>query len=91
MDPHVLVNFALAVEIYHFTGGYSLVQSHMPKYSHHGLEALGSLMVRFNNGCDNRVSSCSEVNIMFTPARDFLLETPWRNIIPNPNVNSHSL
>jgi hypothetical protein len=30
-------------------------------------------------------------NIMFTPARDFLLETPWRIIIPNPNVNSHSL
>jgi voltage-dependent calcium channel T type alpha-1G len=25
--------------------------------------------------------------IMFTPARDFLLETPWRIIIPNPNVN----
>jgi hypothetical protein len=23
--------------------------------------------------------------IMFTPARDFLLETPWRIIIPNPN------
>jgi hypothetical protein len=23
--------------------------------------------------------------------RDFLLETPWRIIIPNPNVNSHSL
>jgi hypothetical protein len=30
-------------------------------------------------------------NIMFTPVRDFLLETPWRIIIPNPNVNSHSL
>jgi hypothetical protein len=30
-------------------------------------------------------------SIMFTPARDFLLETPWRIIIPNPNVNSHSL
>jgi hypothetical protein len=29
--------------------------------------------------------------IMFTPARDFLLETPWRIIIPNPNVNSHPL
>jgi hypothetical protein len=29
--------------------------------------------------------------IMFTPARDFLLETHWRIIIPNPNVNSHSL
>jgi hypothetical protein len=29
-------------------------------------------------------------NIMFTPARDFLLETPWRIIIPNLNVNSHS-
>jgi hypothetical protein len=29
--------------------------------------------------------------IMFTPARDFLLETPWRIIIPNPNVNSHYL
>jgi hypothetical protein len=29
--------------------------------------------------------------IMFTPARDFLLETPLRIIIPNPNVNSHSL
>jgi hypothetical protein len=29
--------------------------------------------------------------IMFTPARDFLLETPRRIIIPNPNVNSHSL
>jgi hypothetical protein len=28
---------------------------------------------------------------MFTPARDFLLETPWRIIIPNPNVNSQSL
>jgi hypothetical protein len=27
---------------------------------------------------------------MFTPARDFLLETPWRIIIPNPNVNSRS-
>jgi hypothetical protein len=26
------------------------------------------------------------VLIMFTPARDFLLETPWRIIIPNPNV-----
>jgi hypothetical protein len=25
--------------------------------------------------------------IMFTPARDFLLETPWRIIIPNPNDN----
>jgi hypothetical protein len=22
---------------------------------------------------------------MFTPAKDFLLETPWRIIIPNPN------
>jgi hypothetical protein len=32
-----------------------------------------------------------EMHIMFTPARDFLLETPWRIIIPNPNVNSHSL
>jgi hypothetical protein len=31
------------------------------------------------------------LGIMFTPARDFLLETPWRIIIPNPNVNSHSL
>jgi hypothetical protein len=30
-------------------------------------------------------------HIMFTPARDFLLETPWRIIIPNPNVNCHSL
>jgi hypothetical protein len=30
-------------------------------------------------------------HIMFTPARDFLLETPWRIIIPIPNVNSHSL
>jgi hypothetical protein len=29
--------------------------------------------------------------IMFTPARDFLLETPWRIIIPIQNVNSHSL
>jgi hypothetical protein len=29
--------------------------------------------------------------VVFTPARDFLLETPWRIIIPNPNVNSHSL
>jgi hypothetical protein len=29
------------------------------------------------------------VAIMFNPARDFLLETPWRIIIPNPNVNSH--
>jgi hypothetical protein len=28
---------------------------------------------------------------MFTPARDFLLETPWRILIPNPNVNSLSL
>jgi hypothetical protein len=24
-------------------------------------------------------------------ARDFLLETPWRILIPNPNVYSHSL
>jgi hypothetical protein len=32
-----------------------------------------------------------EFHIMFTPAGDFLLETPWRIIIPNPNVNSHSL
>jgi hypothetical protein len=30
-------------------------------------------------------------DIMFTPARDFLLETPWMIIFPNPNVNSHSL
>jgi hypothetical protein len=30
-------------------------------------------------------------HIMFTPARDFLLETPVRIIIPNPNVSSHSL
>jgi hypothetical protein len=29
--------------------------------------------------------------VLFTPARDFLLETPWRIIIPNPDVNSHSL
>jgi hypothetical protein len=29
--------------------------------------------------------------IMFTLARDILLETPWRIIIPNPSVNSHSL
>jgi hypothetical protein len=28
---------------------------------------------------------------MFTPARYFLLETPWRIMIPDPNVNSHSL
>jgi hypothetical protein len=28
---------------------------------------------------------------MFTPARDFLLKTPWRIIIHNPNVSSHSL
>jgi hypothetical protein len=28
-------------------------------------------------------------NITFTPTRDFLLETPWRIIIPNLNVNSH--
>jgi hypothetical protein len=33
--------------------------------------------------------SCS--CLMFTPARDFLLETPWRIIFPNPNVDSHSL
>jgi hypothetical protein len=32
-----------------------------------------------------------DLNIMFTPASDFLLETPWRIIIPNPDVNSHSL
>jgi hypothetical protein len=34
-----------------------------------------------------------KIDIMFTPARDFLLETPWiwMIIIPNPNVNSHSL
>jgi hypothetical protein len=25
---------------------------------------------------------------MFTPARDFRLETPWRIIIPNPNVST---
>jgi hypothetical protein len=29
--------------------------------------------------------------IMFTPAIYFLLESPWRIIIPNLNVNSHSL
>jgi hypothetical protein len=28
---------------------------------------------------------------MFTPARDFLLETPWRIIIRNPNVKSFPL
>jgi hypothetical protein len=33
----------------------------------------------------------AKTHIMFTPAIDFLLETPWRIIIPNPNVNSHSL
>jgi hypothetical protein len=31
-----------------------------------------------------------QMTIMFTHARYFLLETPWRIIIPNPNVNSHS-
>jgi hypothetical protein len=35
------------------------------------------------------VSACC-AHIMFTPDRDFLLETPWRIIIPNPKVNSHS-
>jgi hypothetical protein len=34
---------------------------------------------------------CETPYIIFTPARDFLLETPRRIIIPNPNVNSHSL
>jgi hypothetical protein len=29
--------------------------------------------------------------IMFTPARDFLLETPWRIIIPNSNQQSFPL
>jgi hypothetical protein len=38
-----------------------------------------------------RLHLMSVSDIMFTPARDFLLETPWRIIIPNPNVNSHSL
>jgi hypothetical protein len=38
-----------------------------------------------------RVCVLCGIHIMFTPARDFLLETPWRIIIPNPNVNSHSL
>jgi hypothetical protein len=38
-------------------------------------------------GLQNENLSC----IMFTPARDFLLETPWKIMIPNPNVNSHSL
>jgi hypothetical protein len=32
-----------------------------------------------------------KIYIMFTPARYFLLETPWRIIIPNPSVNSHYL
>jgi hypothetical protein len=31
------------------------------------------------------------LHIMFTPARDFLLETHWRIIIPNPNVKSFPL
>jgi hypothetical protein len=26
------------------------------------------------------------VGIIFTPARDFLLEKPWRIIIPNPKL-----
>jgi hypothetical protein len=37
------------------------------------------------------VAIAKQDSIMFTAARDFLLETPWRIIIPNPNVNSHSL
>jgi hypothetical protein len=37
------------------------------------------------------VNAFFNLNIMFTPARDFLLETPWRILIPNPNVNSLSL
>jgi hypothetical protein len=40
---------------------------------------------------DGERSRKHEKASMFAPARDFLLETPWRIIIPNPNVNSHSL
>jgi hypothetical protein len=47
---------------------------------------LPHLKIRFTMS-----SSLHLVYIMFTPARDFLLETPWRIIIPNPNVNSHFL
>jgi hypothetical protein len=38
-----------------------------------------------------RFGKLTTICIMFTPARDFLLETPGRIIIPNPNVSSHSL
>jgi hypothetical protein len=41
--------------------------------------------------CPNLIEPRQNGLPMFTPARDFLLETPWRIIIPNPNVNNHSL
>jgi hypothetical protein len=58
---------------------------------------MGNIKTRYTGVKGNNVprNKCPGKNysnlIMFTPARDFLLETPWRIIIPNPNVNSHSL
>jgi hypothetical protein len=54
--------------------------------------AKGDFGVKKGLFSDEKVLSCLfSMKIMSTPVRDFLLETPWRIIIPNPNVNSHSL
>jgi hypothetical protein len=42
---------------------------------------------QFENQHTFLVRRCLHRGIMFTPARDFLLEAPWRIIIPIPNVN----
>jgi hypothetical protein len=59
----------------------------------HQANLMGDIMIYTRQPSDGEIrkNEQQKQSIMFTPARDFLLETPWRIIIPNPNVNSHSL
>jgi hypothetical protein len=55
------------------------------------LNILSLVSLRVRRRVYYRLPKLQNSITMSTPARDFLLETPWRIIIPNPNVNSHSL
>jgi hypothetical protein len=77
----------------------SLDRSWFPLFFRINCAKIGGVLMYFSNffekGDFDRPEKSPEnwqrIFIMFTPVRDFLLETPWRIITPNPNVNSHSL
>jgi hypothetical protein len=75
---------------YTYNDSYNPPPSPLPPNAYNILN--GQMAPNFNETNHHYFLECPKyTDIMFTPARDFLLETPWRIIIPNPNVNSHSL